>query len=283
MPGSPCTLSVYEPDLALRSSIPLSVASDAHSMLAYRGGNLVVSTGTNQIIRVTFDEESATAWEQPFWSLGEDRCDRDHLNGIAEWQDRIVISMLGPVESDDGMTTRKAGRVLDIETQETISANLHPHTVKSFDGVLYWVESRLGLVWRRSIDGTAEALFRLEGYLRGLAADGNRLYIAASAQRLRSRSTGALTDPPHGDLGPRRCLLYRVDLDDRIIECRDLTPFGREIYDLQILPADCPRPVRGKREESIVRRQLAYDIEHQRTLEDLRRALQQYEALLPAR
>jgi hypothetical protein len=284
VPGWPSTLIVYGPDLNVRAAIRLQRVQDGHSLIWHDGELLVVSTGTNELIRVSVDVAAGTAREESLWALGDERRDCDHVNSVAWWQGRLCAGLHGPRQGGESSFEPPAGRIIDVASQETLWERLlHPHSLLAVDGTLYFAESARGRLWSlQSKEGSyyAEPIKELSGYLRGIAIDGKHLFVASSSQRLTSKSKGTLMKPPHNLLEPTHCVLYRMDLVNGQVEHRDLTPFGREIYDVVLLPQDAPPLPPGSSEAAIIRRQLAYDLEHQRALDDLRKMIEKYEGLL---
>ena len=279
----PNTLAAYTADFKLRTAIRLERVSDGHSLIWRDNGLLAVSTGTNELVRITLDEAMATAQVESVWALGSQREDCHHLNSLAQLEGRLYGSMLGPTDSKDSHFERQDGSIADIASGKPVWTQLlHPHSLLACDDKLYCLESGRGRLWRfqgKECILTGEPIKDLPGYLRGLAIDGQFLYIGSSALRIRSKSTGELRAPSLETNIEARCRIYRLDLSTGQIACRELTPFAREIYDLILLPSDAPVPHPGSSEESIIRRQLAYDLEHQRALSDLSRAIEKYEAL----
>ena len=270
--GGPPTLAVYGPDLSLRRSVSLRRAADAVLLSAYDGSILVASPSLNALLEVSLDSAAETAREEPLRPLVPRGSGGYRLSSIAHWNGRTVAAL---ADADDGGGAAR-GCVVDIESGESLWTDLpYPHSIVAAGAELYCLESRRGKVWRLRDGAPPEPLFQLPGHLHSLAADGNSLYAGASVP---------VTHPNLlGDCTPCRCLLYRVDLYRESVQCRDLTAFGREIHDLLLLPPDCPRPAAGSSPEAIVKRQLAYDVEHQRVLEELRIAIERYEAALQAR
>ncbi len=283
-PGWPNTLVVYGPDLRMLMAVTLDRVRDAHSLMWHDEELLVVSTGTNELIRVTVDIAAGTAQEEALWEFGDERLDRDHLNSVVRWEGRLCASLHGPKNDSEDHLERQAGRIVDVASGETLHSNLlHPHSLAAANGTLYFLESGRGRVWtlqRRQGRLHAELLKELSGYLRGLALDGQSLFVAGSAQRILSKHKRTLIEHPQKTTEATHCILYRVDLTSGHLESRDLTAFGREIYDVVLLPAYGPALPPGSSEEAIIRRQLAYDLEHQRALDDLRKMIEKYEGLL---
>ena len=283
VPGWPTTLAAYGPDLRVRRTVRLKRVSDGHSMIFHDGALLVASSGTNELVRVTLDRNGEVVSEEPVWSPGNAGFDHDHLNSVVYSAGRLYASLFGP-KTEDGNSLQRQGQVVEIASGSTIRGELtHPHSLAEINGVLYWLESSRGQVWRLGRTGSSfqsEILFHLDGYLRGIVGDNGSLCIGASAQRLRSKSQGTLVDPPSGNRDGLHCLLHRVDLSSGAVETRDLTPFGREIFDLALLPSDCPYPRAGCSPDAMIRRQLAYDAEHLKALDDLRVMIERHEALI---
>jgi len=280
LPGWPSTLALYDLELRPLFAQRLRIVSDGHSLAAHEGCLYVVSTGTNEVVRLKLDVANSRVDEESFWKLGEVRADEHHLNGITVVDGRHFLSMFGP-DSADGA---RVGRILDTDGRRALSLSLlQPHSLAVFQNHLYCLESLRGQVWRIPIDDLAADVpapfCELPGYLRGIAFDAAYMYVGASSHRLRSKSKGVLNDPPAQSRASLHCLLHRVSLADGAIQSRDLTPFGREIYDVLPLPVESRHPTPGSAWDSVTRRQLAYDREHLTALEDLRLALLQNEEL----
>lgn len=281
-PGWPNTLVQLNGDLKVQACHLLSRTIDGHSILTHEGRVLLLSTGTNELIQVIADHSECT--ESVFWRLGDEARDCEHINSAAAWNGRLYVSMLGKEENGGGRFWQQNGCIMDVASSSVVWNGLfHPHSLMEHTGDLYCLESRRGNLWRfKMTDGhwQGEIVTQLVGYLRGLAAEGQYLYVGSSALRRKSKSRGDLMAHPHQTLESMQCWLYRVDLDTREVERQDMTPFGREIYDVRILQGDCTKPPTGGRDRAIVERQLAYDAEHLQVLDDLAKLLRQYEDLV---
>jgi Domain of unknown function (DUF4915) len=278
-PGWPSSLAAYDLDLQLRFATRLKHVRDGHSIIWSDGVLLVASTGTNELVRIHIDADNRVK-EEVLWSLGSAGSDQDHLNSLAAIDGRLFVSCFGDMNGQTDQLNRN-GRIFEVGSATDVQSQLRqPHSLTWIDGSLYCVESVLGRVWRFREENSAfvsEVLFEVSGYVRGFTASQRYFYIGASAQRLRSKSRGRLNPHPH-NLNDLHCLVYRVDRETGNMETRDLTAFGREIFDIVVLQPGSQRAAPGSSAKSLITRQLAYDQEHLKALEDLRLALEALES-----
>jgi hypothetical protein len=253
-PGCDSTLGLLSADSLMTATIPLKLVRDSHSIIEHEGGLLVVSAGTDSVVRVELD--GAGARENVFWSASTANTDTVHMNSIAKMGGELFVSMFGP-RPPKGWEEARSGQVWNISRGEMVCEGLsHPHTLFEWEGRLCCLNSRTSQVLEISPEGVRE-LFKLSGYLRGAVPGNGCLYVTSSAYRWRSKSTGRIRTNPSGS-GNAECQLFRIDSATGAVERRDMTCWGPEIYDIAPLPETLCRPF-PPREKALQRRLSIFD------------------------
>lgn len=191
---------------------------DIHDVMWHGDEMLVVSTSTNEVMRVGADGSIKII--QQFPGVG----DAWHLNCLALWDGRVVASAFGEFASNRGYkgATHEAGFVFVLDGGERLWQGLsQPHSPLQVEGTYYVCDSETKRVLWRNAD--AEGCIFFDAYTRGLAVAGEYLFVGLSS----SRNEG--TD---GGGNGRVAVLCRQD--HRIIGTLPL-PF-REVYAIAPLP-----------------------------------------------
>ncbi|RKP44550.1 DUF4915 domain-containing protein [Trinickia fusca] len=240
---------IGELDASLRLTrlAPLDSVRDGHSVIEHDGALLIVSSGTNQVVRVEWPHDAAPR-EQVFFEI-EPGSDTLHMNSLQTFENKLYLSMFGNRGSSSWRDAAN-GRVICIDSGAAIADGLHhPHGLFVDDGALLCLASATGTIRRvAGVAGVAEP--RLEGYLRGIASDAHAIYVGTSRLRNRSKSTGA-KETPLVETGVG-CGLHIVDKASGQTRWLDLSPFASEIYDLMPLPEGTA--VTGTREAAMLAR-----------------------------
>lgn len=270
LPAQSSALVTLGKNLEVRRVYRLTETRDAHSLTSFGGGLLVTDTSRNRLVSIQPSGDGEPG-EVQYWRYCDDATDAVHLNSVAHVSGRVFVSLFGP-RPEAGWRSAQRGMVIDISANRIVCDNLlHPHTLVNVDGTLYWLESNTGLVHRFADGRGHEVVAKLEGYLRGMTYDGRYLYVAASAMRRRSRSTGTTNQP--GPLTPltANSWIYRVNRESLEVEKRTLTALGAEIYDLLLLERDdigfCDEV------DPIVQRMWAWEDEYAGAVSKLERSL----------
>lgn len=203
--------------------------SDAHGMAILDGYLYVTSTGSDELLRYELRDGGAECGDT-IWRASDAGADTHHVNSVATWQNRVVISAFGP-KVGDLWRTAVFGYVYDITVGTRLIEGIYqPHSLSTRGGRLYWCESPAGLLC--SAEGP---LVRVDGYARGLCWISDRLVaIGSSVGRSASRSRGGVVANP-ADPGGRvgRCGIALCDIRTGTVgHWIDLGGFGTEIFDI---------------------------------------------------
>jgi uncharacterized protein (TIGR03032 family) len=208
-----------------------------HDLIWTPSGLLGVNTLFSCLFQLDPRFSFRPVWKPPFITqlAPEDRC---HLNGLAalDGEPRYATA-LGATNTASGWRERKerGGVLMHVPSGEVILGGLPmPHSPRVYDGTLYALLSATGELIAVDVErGQYETVNRVPGFARGLARQGDYLFIATS--KIRKRHT-------FGDLG-------LAGSDDAICGVTVLhLPTGaivgdlrylrscEEIYDVQVLP-----------------------------------------------
>jgi hypothetical protein len=238
----------FDAALSLKRLAPLALVHDAHSIIEHEGALLVVSSGTNQVIHLDWPDD-APPHERVFFEI-DPGSDTLHMNSLQAFGGKLFLSMFG---NRGGSSWRDAanGRVVRLADGATVADGLHhPHGLFVDEGALSCLASATGEI-RQVAGSPREARPKLEGYLRGIAADDRFVYVGTSRLRNRSKSTGNKQDTPLVETGVG-CGLHLVDKASGTSRWLDLSPFASEIYD--VLPLPEGTRIEGTREAAMLSR-----------------------------
>ncbi len=254
------TSALAELDLELqpKRTHPLQKTRDAHSLVESEGGFLVTDTAANRLnlVHVCHD---GRVHEEEVWRAEQPDEDRVHLNGVGRLGSEVYVSLFGP-RPEAGWFHARGGKIVNVTRNQVVCNDLfHPHTLVAHEGSLYWLESRRGRVHRYSPSGGHEVLLELRGYLRGLTFDEQFMYVAASALRRRSRSTGVMNTHPSASADDWHSWIYRVDCTSLAATRRRMTAFGGEIYDLMWAGPSAAETGCPDRDQAVVSRIWKYE------------------------
>jgi len=245
--------------LTLLTRHPFVKAVDVHSIVWREGELFAVSTGTDEIVKVTLDGHTVVA-ETVFWrhGTGQTRENTVHLNAAASSSGRLLVSGFGRVEAR--RDAPRDGFILDLDRGELVATALdQPHTLLPLGGQLLFCESRTGTL--RTAGATHAR--NLPGYARGMCAFDSDVLVATSVGRSFSRSSGAPVENPRtAGLPHGRCTINRFSKDWRLLRSVDLTAYASEIYDLLVVGKTDAWPTLTEvawRDRAIVRLSVALD------------------------
>ncbi len=156
-------------------------ACDIHDVIWHGDKLYAVATGSNEVL--CLDPEGGIQQRLHFPGEG----DAWHLNCLAVWNGRVVVSAFGDFSTHRGYkgATRSAGIVFDLASNEKLWSGLsQPHSPLQDGNTLYVCDSESHRVlWRR---GNEEGALQFDAYTRGLAVHEEWLFVGLS----QSRNTG---------------------------------------------------------------------------------------------
>lgn len=249
--GKPIScIGELDAQLRLTRLAALRRVKDGHSIVAHGDSLLVVSSGTNQVIRIVWPQ-GAEPKESIFFEIAPG-ADTLHMNALQAYRGKLYLSMFGP-RGDGLWRDASDGRVIRLDDQAVVASGLyHPHALFVDDDALLCVSSMTNRIYRVDADADARedtrsepaALPPLDGYLRGVAADDKCIFVGTSTGRTRSRATGEQVDAPAFAKGIE-CGVHVLDKSTQQARWLDLSPFASEIYDLLVIEPTVP--MRGDR------------------------------------
>lgn len=219
---------------AVISFLRLHKCRDSHSMVFHEGCIYLASTGTNEVYRISFNNDCLSN-EELFWSYPNVSYEKDeiHLNGLAIHKGKLIASCFGSKNSTGSWDSN--GRVFYLTADESIVEGLkQPHSPTVIDDRLIFAESAEHKVyvlennkseWIKKLD------LKLKGYARGITVINRSIFIGISADRSISRSTRKTLATNQQRIA--NASLIEVDIESGE-QLRDLSlqGYGREPYDI---------------------------------------------------
>jgi hypothetical protein len=238
-PPNTSVLFVFDRErLGLLSTYATAGVLDGHTLQVVQDGSQaagetlldVVSTGTNQIVRLTL-RGAGVVQERVIWSPAEIQtgADTHHLNSLATWRGRRLLSGFG-AKSAGTWSSAREGFIEDVDTGERLLTGIHqPHSLLDVDGELAYCQSGTFTVHKMQ-SGVSQ---QVPGYPRGLTRVGEHMFVGTSRARRVSKSSGLLTNRSEPGAATGWCTVARLSVEtlemDRVL---DLDHMGFEIYDL---------------------------------------------------
>lgn len=189
---------------------------DPHSLAVYEGDLLVVSTGTDEVVRLS-REQGRVVSEEVVWRAGAEAADNHHLNGILIEGDRVLLSLFGRRPSEEAPWSEASqGRIIDLENGDPVIPLINqPHSIMRADnGDLAWCASADRVVCLGREKRSAE----LPGYVRGLCSVRGHFYAGTSIRRRREFGGS--------------CTVIELDSDLAVQRTLSADHLGGEIYDI---------------------------------------------------
>jgi uncharacterized protein (TIGR03032 family) len=161
---------------------------DIHDMDWDNEGRLwAVNTAFSCLATIDDNFSFTPQWRPPFITQLEagDQC---HLNGMAMVNGKPkYVSMFAQTNTIKGWRpgVETSGLIMDIETNSVVAANLPmPHSPRWFDGQLYCLLSATGQLIKIDLSsGKYDVVAGLQGFVRGMAKQGDYLFIGLSKLR----------------------------------------------------------------------------------------------------
>lgn len=235
--AAPALASVNITDATITSYTPLEKSRDTHSLVFHEGYLYLVSTGTNEIYKVSiykgqFGREEL-AWGYPGVSYDKDEV---HLNGLTIDGGRLIASCFGPKKADGSWNTE--GRVFYVESGLSIQGGLNqPHSPLITGRRLIFAESAAHKVYiynkSESDEWRKEKEICLRGYTRGLVLTDDRLLVGVSSNRKLSKSQRKFLDTTQQESVDSKIVEINLSTG-RQVDSLSLLGFGREIYDMAL-------------------------------------------------
>lgn len=181
-------------------------------------------------------------WHPPFISdlTPDDRC---HLNGLAMHQDEpYFVSALGKTDREKGWRDQilSGGIIMHVPTGEILTDKLPmPHSPRLYDGNLFVLFSATGELACLDIQtGKHEIVSRLPGFTKGMARQGDYLFIGLSRIRENASTFRNLPVASKALFSGIAVIHLPSGKTEGLIRYENSV---EEIYDIQILP-DIRRP-----------------------------------------
>jgi hypothetical protein len=230
----------------LEGSYEFKKVADPHSMVYHGGCLYIVSSGTDEVYRLTLDSGGQVSCEELFWrnpEAGGEGKDQTHLNSIAVTPGGdFYVTCFGEKDPGGRMNTF-GGKLINITSGEVVMDNLrNPHTAYYYSGTgrILLCESLTGKLLGE--DGFES---RLGGYTRGVCETQNDLIVASSARRMISKSKGVLVGR-YGDFereDEKNSFLHFIDKKTMKPSRKvRFSCYGKEIFDIVRLDPEKTNP-----------------------------------------
>jgi hypothetical protein len=217
----------------LAADYVLGEVKDPHSMCVHDGRLLVASTGTDEIIAYDVEEGAIDDAPVTFWRAGRSAEDTHHVNSVASDGNRVVISAFGR-KSGEFWSSAENGYIRDVTSDTILREGLRqPHSVRLTADRVYFTESS-----RQTLCEAGGLSIPIGGYVRRCdVVRENSLLVGSNAARRVSRSLGIVTNSNNieereGEV-VGKCTVAHVKVQAvPAREFYDVTPYGKEIYDI---------------------------------------------------
>lgn len=233
-------LRAFDPaTFRIRWRYPFELGRDIHSITVADEWLYAVSTGTDELLRLGLDPDGAVTSEEVVWSLDPDdqRPDRHHLNGVALIEGQLLVSGFGPRPGPSAWQDARDGFVRSVNDGSVVLGPLyHPHSICHLGpGEVAVCESPR----RRVVTSAGRTSGSLPGYARGLCAVADKLYVGTSRDRHPSEPPSILPyDPSSTPTDEGIVAICQLDLATLSLEqVIELSPYGREVYDVAEFPS----------------------------------------------
>ncbi len=235
-------LAVFDKSFNPLQFYDFKFVKDPHALKLFEGELFVVSTGTNQIAKITLNPEGLVDSEEIFWCYPEtDNFTNDmvHLNSMAFSDSGIYVTGFGERVIENSWEKAENGFLMDITAGRKILQNLkQPHSAYACEKGLILCESCTG----RILYETGGVLTEVGGYTRGLLRHGDMLIVGCSARRKISKSKKRLVTGRIGNFENHENRSSKVSVIEadslKTIKEIDFSFLGNEIFDLMDIEID---------------------------------------------
>lgn len=221
---------IRKENLELKQVVYLNKLHDIHSICFHSNNIYLVSTGTDTVYKLEFDQNlDLTDKPKIFWtpegSIG--KSDTHHINSLCSYGDELYVSAFGTKKGELWQTAEN-GYIFNITKNKRVLENIyHPHSLQIKNGNYYYCESSSRTVFKNETK-----IGRLNtGYTRGLCISDNKMYIGSSTGRKRSKSTNLINNFKDNGLIEPCCEVnqIRVKNTEQIV---NFLEWQDEIYDI---------------------------------------------------
>lgn len=211
--------------------------TDLHDLHFAKGGLWAINTRFSCISSYDINYSFTPRWKPPFITnlMPEDRC---HLNGMATIDSvPAFVTALGKTNVKEGWRENitKGGVLMKVPSGEIVLDNLAmPHSPRIINNELYLLLSATGEIIKCDVERkTYEVIFKVAGFIRGMAFYKNYLFVGLSKLRKSSKTFSKL---PVTELSNYAGVMV-IDLKNRrkIGEIK-YNKTVEEIFDVQIIP-----------------------------------------------
>ena len=248
--GADSFLAFFDKDeLTLREMVRLPGVLDVHSICLHEGAIFAVSTGTDELVRVTFGTGGASV--ETIWSPTNSHSEQHHLNSVISYRGELLCSAFGQRTGDSWIDARD-GYVYNVSAGECLVRGLyHPHSLAELGGRLYLCESASSAIRPIVFSGASRAdlgpaLNGLDGYVRGLAFSPDGTGLVGTSVGRYAGQVGHVVSSGDNERGRRmgRCAVQFVDpRTETVGQSRlEFSAVSDEIYDIAWLTSDHDRP-----------------------------------------
>lgn len=211
----------------------LELVKQPHSLAFHEGYLYVISTGTNSIVRLPYDVRFGK--EELHFRLEEADTDQIHLNSLAVFDNQLIVSCFGLKKGNNFI---RSGYVKNVSYNKILLEGIRePHSLVKHNRDLYVLESANGCLYQITPGKKCQLVKQFSGYARGLAFEGNEVFIVRNAYRKLSRQLGDKKQVPLIDLTTEVCewqrsWICRSKLEENTYHKKDFTAFAFEVYDI---------------------------------------------------
>ncbi|HEY9839760.1 MAG TPA: TIGR03032 family protein [Candidatus Obscuribacterales bacterium] len=213
---------------------------DIHDLHWGKAGLWAVNTSFSCLCLVDDSYSFVPKWQPPFIKALEhdDFC---HLNGMAMLDGEPTwVTLLGETSTPKGwkdhITT--GGVIMHVPSNEVLARDLAmPHSPRLYDGKLYALLSASGdIVCIDRQNGKYDIVARVGSFIRGLAKQGDYLFVGRSKLRETSTSFEKLKSLPIGENSQTAGITVVHLPSGKIVADLSYQNSVEEIYDIQVLP-----------------------------------------------
>lgn len=211
--------------------------TDIHDLHFGKGGLWAVNTKFSCISSYDINYSFTPRWKPPFITslTPEDRC---HLNGMATINNvPAFVTALGKTNTKGGWRENitKGGILMKVPSGEIILDNLAmPHSPRIINKELFLLLSATGELIKCDVERKAyEVIFKVSGFIRGMAFYKNYLFVGLSKVRKSSKTFSKLPVSEMSDYAG--IVVFDLKNKKKVGEIKYETTV-EEIFDVQLLP-----------------------------------------------